>query len=465
MTAAYSVAFDADLMRRHDREGPRYTSYPTALQFREGIDESTYERAARSSRGALRGEPVSLYVHLPFCFSPCFYCGCNKVVTRELGRTDEYVRQLLREITLRGRYFAPDRLVEQMHFGGGTPTYLPKKRLIELIDRLDLQFRLTDVPSRDYSIEIDPRAADRSLLQLLTELGFNRISLGVQDFDEDVQSAVNRLQPEATVRQVYDAARDLGLRSINFDLIYGLPRQTLSTFARTLDRVVEMRPDRVAVYGYAHMPRIFKAQRQINVAELPNAAARLELLRLAVDKLGAAGYVYIGMDHFALPDDSLAKAQREGTLQRSFQGYTTHASRDLINLGVSAIGQVGNLYVQSPKSLADYSAALAEGMLPAHRGVAMTAEDALRKDVIHSIMCYGRIDFAAIETRHGVQFDAFFGSEIERLHALQREGLVELAPGRVQITPVGRLLMRSIAMVFDAYLAASAPSASMSRVI
>src|SRR5271167_4934317 len=272
MSIATAVSFDADLMRRYDREGPRYTSYPTALQFREGIDADDYARAASSSRGALEGHPLSLYVHIPFCFSPCFYCGCNKVITRQLDRADIYVRHLLREITQRGAYFDRNRVVEQMHFGGGTPTYLPKKLLTELIDRIDRDFNLTDAPSRDYSIEIDPRGIDGGVLQLLAGLGFNRISLGVQDFDENVQRAVNRLQPADVVARVHDAARELGFRSINFDLIYGLPRQSLSTFATTLDRVVQMRPDRLAVYGYAHMPHVFKAQRKIYAEDLPDAA-------------------------------------------------------------------------------------------------------------------------------------------------------------------------------------------------
>jgi len=465
MTVATAVSFDSDLMRRYDREGPRYTSYPTALQFRDGIEAGDYARAAATSRGALEGQPLSLYVHIPFCFSPCFYCGCNKIVTRHLDRADTYVRQLLSEISRRSGYFSRTRTVEQMHFGGGTPTFLPKKLLVELVDRIDHDFRLTDDPARDYSIEIDPRAVDEGLLQLLAALGFNRISLGVQDFDENVQRAVNRVQPADTVARVHDAARDLGFRSINFDLIYGLPRQTLETFASTLDRVVKMRPDRLAVYGYAHMPNVFKAQRQIRSAELPDAALRLGLLQLAVDKLCSAGYVYIGMDHFALPTDSLAQAQQDGTLHRSFQGYTTHANRDLVNLGVSAIGQVGNLYVQNHKSLPDYEGAIAGGALPSRRGALMSRDDVLRKDVIHELMCHGSIDIAAVERRHGIEFDGYFASELQRLRALQADGLVNLGGGRIDLTPAGRLLMRAVAMTFDAYLAADLRPARTSRLI
>ncbi len=465
MSIATAVSFDADLMRRYDREGPRYTSYPTALQFREGIDADDYARAASGSRGALEGHPLSLYVHIPFCYSPCFYCGCNKVITRQLDRADIYVRHLLREITQRGAYFDRNRVVEQMHFGGGTPTYLPGKLLTELIDRIDHDFNLTDATSRDYSIEIDPRGIDGGVLQLLAGLGFNRISLGVQDFDENVQRAVNRLQPADVVARVHDAARELGFRSINFDLIYGLPRQSLSTFATTLDRVVQMRPDRLAVYGYAHMPHVFKAQRKIYAEDLPDAATRLALLQLAVDTLCAAGYIYIGMDHFALPDDGLALAQQNGSLHRSFQGYTTHASRDLVNLGVSAIGQVGNLYVQNHKTLENYQSAIEAGALPWHRGARMSQDDILRRDVIHEIMCHGSIDVAAVERRHGVRFDGYFAPELQRLRALETDGLVALGEGSIRLTPKGRLLMRTVAMTFDAYLAADSRPAGMSRVI
>ncbi len=302
-------------------------------------------------------------------------------------------------------------------------------------------------------------------MQLLAGLGFNRISLGVQDFDENVQRAVNRLQPADVVARVHDAARELGFRSINFDLIYGLPRQSLSTFATTLDRVVQMRPDRLAVYGYAHMPHVFKAQRKIYAEDLPDAATRLALLQLAVDTLCAAGYIYIGMDHFALPDDGLALAQQNGSLHRSFQGYTTHASRDLVNLGVSAIGQVGNLYVQNHKTLENYQSAIEAGALPWHRGARMSQDDILRRDVIHEIMCHGSIDVAAVERRHGVRFDGYFAPELQRLRALETDGLVALGEGSIRLTPKGRLLMRTVAMTFDAYLAADSRPAGMSRVI
>jgi oxygen-independent coproporphyrinogen-3 oxidase len=378
---------------------------------------------------------------------------------------DAYVRHLLAEISLRGQYFDTSRVIDQMHFGGGTPTFLPRKLLIEIIDRLDREFQLTDAQDRDYSIEIDPRGVDHDTLQMLAALGFNRISVGVQDFDENVQRAVNRVQPEATVARVYETARHLGFQSINFDLIYGLPLQTPASFSATLERVIAMRPDRLAVYGYAHMPRLFKAQRQIRTAELPNSGERLSLLQLAIDKLCGAGYDYIGMDHFALPSDCLARAKQNGALHRSFQGYTTHANRDLIGFGVSAIGQVGDLYVQNHKQLKAYESAVASGILPATRGRSMTRDDRIRKDVIDAIMCHGWVDIAAIEARNAIVFDEYFAKELRRLLVLQDDGLIEFGVGHIALTSVGRLLMRTVAMVFDAYIDLESQPAAMSRVI
>lgn len=465
MTQATAVSFDVDQMRRYDQKGPRYTSYPTAQQFGDGIAPNAYEWAAATSRGARQKRPLSAYIHIPFCFSPCFYCGCNRIITHKLDRIDANVDYLLREISLRSRYFDRNRGIDQLHLGGGTPTFLPKKRLVEIIDALDREFGLSDAEDRDYSIEIDPRGVDQYMLQLLAAVGFNRISLGVQDFDENVQRAVNRVQPEATVAKVYDSARSIGFRSINFDLIYGLPLQTESSFSLTLDRVIAMRPDRLAVYGYAHMPGAFKAQRQIREHELPSAAVRLSLLQLAVGKLTEAGYEYIGMDHFARPDDSLARAKHDGTLHRSFQGYTTHADRDLIGFGVSAVGQVGNLYVQNHKSLLDYQAAVAAGVLPSNRGRSMSRDDRIRRDVINSIMCHGFVDIPSMEARNAMIFDEYFGKERQRLLALEADGLVELGDERIALTAVGRLLMRTVAMTFDSYINSAPRPATMSRVI
>jgi oxygen-independent coproporphyrinogen-3 oxidase len=462
---ATTVVFDADRMRRYDREGPRYTSYPTARQFADGIAPGSYESAASTSRGARDRQPLSAYVHIPFCFSPCFYCGCNKIITHSADRIERYVRHLLAEISLRCGYFGRNRVLDQLHFGGGTPTFMPKHLLIEIFGRLDRDFQLTGSENRDYSIEIDPRGVDEGTLRLLASLGFNRISLGVQEFDEDVQRAVNRVQPQREVAKVYEAARNLGFRSVNFDLIYGLPLQTVSSFSATMNSVIAMRPDRLAIYGYAHMPQAFKAQRQIRAAELPDAAERLRLLQLAVGKLGEAGYEYIGMDHFALPGDTLARARRNGTLHRSFQGYTTHANRDLVSFGVSAIGQVGDLYMQNHKRLQDYEAAVASGALPSNRGKTMSRDDRIRRDVMNEIMCYGFVDKPGIENRNGIAFDDYFAKEQLRLRVLQEDGLVEIGAAHIALTAVGRLLMRTVAMTFDAYVDAESQPAAMSRVI
>jgi len=460
-----NVVFDAELMRRYGGEGPRYTSYPTALQFREGVDAVAYESAAITSVGALQNQPLSVYVHIPFCFSPCFYCGCNKVVTRRLDVPLAYVRRLLKEIAMRAAYFKRSRVVEQLHFGGGTPSFLPKRSLVELMSGLDSHFGLIEDASRDYSIEVDPRGTDRDALRLMRGLGFNRLSLGVQDFEVGVQRAINRVQSVDTVKRVYEAARDLGFRSINFDLIYGLPRQTAATFAETLEHVVAMRPDRVAVYGYAHMPDVFKGQKQIRSNELPDGAQRLALLQLTVDTLCSAGYEYIGMDHFALPSDGLVLAKRNGTLHRSFQGYTTHANRDLVNLGVSAIGIVGNLYVQNFKTLPDYGVAIDEGTLPSHRGVRMSEDDVIRREVIQQIMCRGVLDFSAIERRFEIKFADYFERELGKAQSLAADGLIELAADRLTLTPRGRFLTRNVAMVFDVYLASDGQRKRMSRAI
>jgi oxygen-independent coproporphyrinogen III oxidase len=453
------VHFDPELMSRYDRSGPRYTSYPTAKQFCTDITPAEFAQAALASPGARTGSPLSLYVHIPFCRSPCFYCGCNKVVTRQAGMVDRYVRCLFTEIGLRSTCFDRGRYVEQLHFGGGTPTYLSPDCLAGIMDSIGSHFRLTSSPSRDYSIEIDPRTVDEGYLRRLSVLGFNRVSLGVQDFDSEVQLAINRIQPAALVAEIVSDARACGFRSINFDLIYGLPHQSVASFGATLDRAIEMRPERLAVYGYAHLPRMIKAQRQIRESDLPDAAARLELLQLAVTKLTAAGYLYIGMDHFALPSDSLAHAQASHTLHRNFQGYSTHADRDLVNFGVSSIGHIGPLYLQNDKSLVQYEANLGRGELPGQRGVRTNADDDLRADVIQQLMCYGDIDIATTSSRHDIDFDAYFSAELDRLSALVDDGLVVREPDHIRLTPAGQLLMRVVAMNFDKYSAAALPPA------
>jgi oxygen-independent coproporphyrinogen-3 oxidase len=460
-----TVHFDAQMMTRYGQAGPRYTSYPTAPQFKQEITAQDYILAATQSDQALKREPLSVYVHIPFCFSPCFYCGCNRVITRDVTKAERYLHYLEREIVMRGRNFDRRRPVEQLHLGGGTPTFLPKPLLSELMGELAQQFQLIDSPERDYSIEIDPRTVDRGTLELLKDLKFNRVSLGVQDFDPAVQRVVNREQPAKMVEGIYATARELGFQSINFDLIYGLPLQTLDSFRTTLDRVIALRPDRLAVYGYAHMPQLFKAQGKIRSESLPDAGTRMALLQLAIERLCAAGYLYIGLDHFALPSDGLAQAKQRASLHRSFQGYTTHANRDLVSLGVSAIGRVGNVYVQNHKNLKDYEAAIERGALPSQRGMVMDQDDCIRADVIQQIMCHGRIQPQAIESRHGIVFHEYFVRELRQLAVLERDGLIEPRADGLQLTPAGRLLMRAVAMTFDAYLHPAAPAPAMSRVV
>ncbi|HWK51987.1 MAG TPA: oxygen-independent coproporphyrinogen III oxidase, partial [Steroidobacter sp.] len=397
------MKLDATLIRRYDGHGPRYTSYPTAVQFHTGFDEQSYRRVALlSNAGASR--PLSIYVHVPFCERPCFYCGCNKVITRNPAHAEQYLQRLQREIELQSALFERRRNVRQMHFGGGTPTYLTLSQLAALFSQLGKHFNIDRSEQREFSIEIDPRTLGPGSLAELSRLGFNRLSLGVQDFDPGVQRAVNRLQSVEQIDECMVQARALGYRSVSFDLIYGLPLQTVASFGETLDTVVRMRPDRIAAYGYAHMPRLFKAQRAIRADQLPDAETRLQLLALTVERLTEAGYVYIGMDHFALPDDDLARAMRDGSLHRNFQGYSTHGDCDLIGLGVSAISAVGNSYSQNRKDLSGYYAALDQGRLPVDRGIALSMDDILRREIIQRLMCQGELRRREIESNYALDF-------------------------------------------------------------
>ncbi|WP_256646763.1 oxygen-independent coproporphyrinogen III oxidase [Thermomonas paludicola] len=447
-----NIAFDADLLRRYDRPGPRYTSYPTAPQFSAEFGEAQMRGAVQASNEEPIPRRLSLYVHVPFCFSPCFYCGCNRIITRDLARGESYLARLHREAALVAPLFDRDREVIQLHFGGGTPNFLNPVQLTDTVDMLRRQFHFADSGDRDISIEIDPRFCEPEWLLALAGAGFNRASLGVQDFDPVVQEAVNRIQSVEQTRSVVDACRKAGLRSVNIDLIYGLPAQTLEGFGRTLDTVLEIRPDRLAVYSYAHMPHLFKPQKQIDESLLLDGEAKLALLQLAVEKLTAAGYLYIGMDHFALPDDDLAQAQARGGLHRNFMGYTTHADSDLIGLGVSAISHIGNSFSQNPRDLPSWEAAIDAGKLPVFRGMQLSEDDELRADLIQSLMCQGEIPMAALERRYGIRFNDYFADALQQLQPLAEDGLVRISPGRIEATSQGRLLLRNIAMCFDRYL-------------
>ncbi len=462
-------ALDPDLLRRYDTAGPRYTSYPTAREFTPDFGEAQYRRHILfGDRRA--AAPLSLYVHIPFCESPCFYCGCNRLITRDRAAADRYLDHLSREISLIAPLFGDDRPVRQLHLGGGTPNFLSPRQLSRLIEALGRGFLLSSRGDRDYSVELDPRWLSSGFLDTLAALGFNRASFGVQDFDPDVQRAVNRIQSEAQTLEAIAQCRERGFRSINVDLLYGLPRQTCEGFGRTLSAVVRARPQRIAVYGYAHLPQLFKAQRQLDATELPTAEIRLALLRLAIERLGAAGYRYIGLDHFALPEDELAQARERGDLHRNFMGYTTHADCDLIGLGVSAISHVDDCFSQNHRDLKAWEAALDSGRLPIWRGLAASFDDIARADVIQRLMCQGVIDIRAVEARHGIVFDEYFAEACVKLAPLQADGLVTVGPREIKATDRGQLLLRLIAMCFDRYLgpragAASAEPPRFSRVI
>lgn len=452
--------FDADLLRRYDRPGPRYTSYPTAPQFGAGFGADEFARAARASNDDPIPRRLSLYAHVPFCFSPCFYCGCNRIITRDAARAEPYLQRLLHEAAMLGPLFDRDREVIQLHLGGGTPNFLTPTQIGEFLEGLATHFRFASAADRDFSIELDPRFVRAGDIEALAFMGFNRASLGVQDFDPVVQAAVNRIQSVEETRAVIDACRASGFRSVNVDLIYGLPRQSAAGFARTLDTVLESRPDRLAIYGYAHMPQLFRPQKQIVEAELPSAEEKLGLLQLAIAKLSDAGYVHIGMDHFALSGDDLAIARERGGLHRNFMGYTTHADCDLVGLGVSAISHVGETFSQNPRDLPSWEIAVDDRRLPTWRGLRLDDDDVLRADLIQQLMCRGEIDIAALETRHGVDFAATFAEDLGRLPPLVADGLVTVTVDRIAATSRGRLLLRIIAACFDRYLhqAAAGPA-------
>ncbi len=447
-----AVRFDADLVRRYDRPGPRYTSYPTAVQFHDGFREPEYRAAAAATNQVVPPAPLSLYVHIPFCASPCFYCGCNKVITRSREQAENYLKRLYAEIEMQAALFDKGRPVDQLHFGGGTPTFLNGWQLEDLLRKLGYHFSMRADAGREYSIEIDPRTCSPDTIDLLANIGFNRMSLGIQDFDPEVQEAVNRIQSPEDTFALMDRARERGFKSVSVDLIYGLPKQDRARFSKTLDLVTAARPDRLAVYSYAHMPHLFKPQKQIKLADLCPPEEKLALLGLTIERLTQAGYIYIGMDHFALPDDELAIALRENTLHRNFQGYSTHADCDLVALGVSSIGKLGHTYAQSFKTLHDYYQAIDSGHLPVHRGIQLTDEDVLRREVIQQLMCRTKFDFAAIDGMFGIRFEEHFAGELEALKPLEADGLIVIADRGIALTPVGRLLVRNVAMCFDAYL-------------
>lgn len=446
------LKFDAGLLRRYDKPGPRYTSYPSAPQFSPRFTDADFRRQVARSNQEPIPRDLSLYVHVPFCFSPCFYCACNRIITRDVSRGAPYAERLVREAEMVAPLFDRDRDVVQLHFGGGTPNFLSTQALSGLIDSLGRFFHYSTAASRDFSIELDPRSVRDGDIAAYAAMGINRASFGVQDFDRAVQLAINREQSIGETLRAIDACRASGIRSVNVDLIYGLPRQTLAGFLHTVNTIVLARPDRVAVYGYAHMPQIFRAQRQIDERELPDAAERLALLHVAIERLTAAGYCYIGLDHFALPGDDLSLALGAGTLQRNFMGYTTHAQSDLIGLGASSISHVGESYSQNFRDLPEWESAVDAGRLPMARGLLLDDDDVLRAQVIQQLLCGAAIDRAQIAERYNIDFDQYFGDDLTRLAPLVADGLVEFKGSCIVATSRGRLMLRIIAMCFDRYL-------------
>ena len=457
--------FSEDLIRRYDVSGPRYTSYPTADRFVEAFSETEYTQALTLRKSGLASKkfPLSLYVHIPFCESLCYYCACNKIITKHHDRAAKYLRYLTREVDLHAAILGTGQPVSQLHLGGGTPTFLTDDELRELMAMLRRNFSFT--PGGEYAIEVDPRTIDVKRLDTLAELGFNRLSFGVQDFDPEVQKAVHRLQPAEQVFALVKAARERHFDSINVDLIYGLPMQSPESFDRTLAQINELRPDRIALYAYAHLPERFKPQRRIDSLELPSASAKVSMLSHSMDALLNAGYVYVGMDHFALPNDALAVAKRQGRLHRNFQGYSTQSDCDLIGLGVSSIGRIGATYSQNAKTLEDYYDHLDQGRFPVVRGMALSRDDLVRRTVIMALMCQGHVMFESIELAFLIDFRSYFASELEALHKLEEQGLVVVEPGGIQVTDMGWFFVRAVAMVFDKYLQTDRNRAKFSKII
>ena len=443
--------FNRTLVEKYDRPGPRYTSYPTAPQFGDLTAEQYQQAASLSNQG---NKPLSVYVHIPFCNSLCYYCACNKIITQKSAKSAEYLQYLKQEIALQAPLFDQQRTLTQLHFGGGTPTYFTSAQLDEVMACLREHFNLDESDQHEFSIEVDPRTVTPERIQELRQQGFNRLSFGVQDFDAAVQKAVNRLQSEEQVFELVEAARQAQFKSISVDLIYGLPLQTVASFSETLDKIIQLRPDRIAAYSYAHLPELVRAQRLICKEDMPPPERKMELLELIIQRLTAAGYVYIGMDHFALPEDELVKAREQGTLQRNFQGYSTHAECDLIGLGITAIGYIHGHYSQNVKLLSEYYKRIEQGQLAVAKGYALNEDDQLRRELIADLMCHGQVKFEKFNQKYGINFQEYFADALMKLEETVADNLVEITSNQLTLFPQGQLMMRVVAMAFDAYLGA-----------
>nr|WP_246480067.1 oxygen-independent coproporphyrinogen III oxidase [Motiliproteus sediminis] len=452
-----------DLIKRYDLSGPRYTSYPTAIQFDPNL--SAADLVKRGQQTADINAPLSLYLHIPFCTHVCYYCACNKVITRNKKRAQPYLDELYKEMKTLSGWYSNDRIVNQLHWGGGTPTFISDEQMYQLFEQLHANFKLRDDDQGDYSIEIDPREADASRMKVIRELGFNRVSLGVQDINPKVQEAVNRVQPTELSEEIITSARELGFRSVNVDLIYGLPHQTIDSFADTVDTIIKLSPDRLSVFNYAHMPDRFRSQSHIIGDDLPAPEAKLTILENTINQLMAAGYVYIGMDHFAKPDDELALAQKNGQLHRNFQGYTTHSDCDLVAMGVSSISQIGDVYYQNEHDLKLYQNAVAERSEAIKRGVMLTEDDRIRRRVITQLICHFDLRPNLIEAEFGIDFNSYFADALAVIDQFANDGLVTRSDDSIEVTPAGRLLIRRICMAFDAYIPQHQAGRTFSRII
>ncbi len=451
MSNKHQINVDIELLKKYDQPGPRYTSYPTAPYFHEGVDEQVYRKHIEKDNQLKQNEPISLYFHLPFCDTLCYFCGCNMMVTHNRQKIETYIEYLLKEMAMLRPLIGEKRKVMQLHWGGGTPTYLSPDQIRRLGNAIREYFDFED--QAEVSVEIDPRELTRDHMAALQEVGFNRCSMGVQDFNPQVQKTVNRIQPEDITRQTVDWARELGFQSVNIDLMYGLPFQTVDMFRKTLDIILDIDPDRLAVFNYAHLPSMIKHQRLIKDEWLPKPEEKLQLLKMSIEKLTSSGYVYIGMDHFAKPDDELTLAMNEGTLYRNFQGYSTHAGLNLFAIGITSISMLSDLYVQNVKKLDPYYERLEKGQLPVFKGVELTEDDILRREVITELMCNFYLEKKKIEQKYDIVFDDYFANALEKLIPMEQDNLIELKPDALKVTTMGRLLIRNIAMQFDYYLA------------
>ncbi|MEH6651262.1 MAG: oxygen-independent coproporphyrinogen III oxidase [Motiliproteus sp.] len=457
------ILWDADLIKRYDLSGPRYTSYPTAIQFDPALTPAQLVEAGQNTTDS--NDPLSLYFHIPFCTHVCYFCACNKVITRNKKRAAPYLAELYKEMETLSNWYSNDRIVNQLHWGGGTPSFISDDEMRELMAQTRKHFKLRDDDKGDYSIEIDPREADAQRMKVLRELGFNRISLGIQDIELKVQEAVNRVQPIELSEEIITSARELGFKSVNVDLIYGLPHQTIDSFSRTLEKIIELSPDRLSVFNYAHMPDRFRSQMHIKDEDLPSPGDKLIILENTINQLIDAGYQYIGMDHFAKPDDELAIAQREGHLHRNFQGYTTHSDCDLVAMGVSAISQIGDVYYQNEHDLKLYQKAVDDKAEAIKRGVILTLDDRIRRSVINQLICHFELDPRQIEAEFGIDFEQYFAEEQALLQQFHSDGLIKLDNRCIEVTPAGRLLIRRICMTFDAYMPKQQTGRTFSRII